>query len=104
MPPEVFRNHILALKLVGNVRPLDADELDGLSWRAKAMRAALLDLPTPIRPGLWGKVKVIALRLYSMWLDRKAFAQEISRQALRICILEDLLEHNGVEIPGGRES
>ena len=97
MTEDVLKNTVIALKV-----PLTADELDQIEWRAKSMRAALLDLPRPQRPGLWAKVKTFTLKLYSIWLDRKAFVKQISELSYRVCVLEDLLEENRISIPGGR--
>ncbi len=97
MTQDVLKNTVMGLAI-----PLTVDELDAIEWRAKAMRAALLDLPTPIRPGLWAKIKKLALKVYSAWLDRKAMTKCIGEQAHRICVLEDLLQENRIQIPGGR--
>lgn len=95
--PDVLKNTVVSLNV-----PLTVDELDAIEWRAKAMRAALLDLPAPIRPGLWARIKRFALKVYATWLDRKAYVQMISEQSYRICVLEDCLQANGMPIPGGR--
>lgn len=102
--PDVVRNHVVALQAPAGTNPLNADELDQLSWRAKSMRAAILHLPVPKRPGFWGKINSLALKLYSIWFDRRTMIDTISSQAERICVLEDLLERNNIDIPGGRGS
>lgn len=100
MSPDVLRHHVLALHVPE--QPLTADELDMVEWLAKSKRAVLMNLPAPKRPGLWEKVKALAMRVYSAWLDRRALMKAISAQEMRICVLEDFIEENRLSVPGGR--
>jgi hypothetical protein len=102
MTPDVVRNHVVALHVPTPAAPLNPDELDQIEWRAKAMRAALLNRPAPIRPGFWGKVKKLALRVYAWFLDHKNYQNAIRDMSMRICVLEDFIEANDLRVPGGR--
>lgn len=82
--------------------PLTPEELASVAWLAQVKRAKLLKLPQPKQPGAWSWVKRAFWAWWQRRSDLKAFTAAIAEQAARISQLEDLLEANRLDVPGGR--
>lgn len=91
---DVLKNHVLSLHA-----NLSADELEQIKWLAESKRAALLNLPAPVRPGFGGWVDAKWRAFLRAIADRKQFVKMVQTQADRIEILEGLLTENGIEVP-----
>lgn len=96
-----IRNHILQLHVPAPGTPLTAEELDQVSYLAQTIRARVLSLPAPVRPGVFKRFFGAVWRAYS---DRRASARTIAEQAQRIGLLEETLEDAGIDLPGNDQA
>lgn len=95
MTADVLKHHILGLHGV----EFTPEELEDLSWRARAKAADIARLPRPRRPNLLVRAWE---RFMAALMDRRAYTAEIRRLNARVSMLEDALDEADSVIPGGR--